>query len=178
MSVKVHGALARFEGPEALINASAKMADAGFTDWEAHSPYPLHGLDAAAKEKPSPLGWIVAAMALAGFVLGLWLQWWTHTVAYPLITAGKVYFSYQAFFPITFSVTVLFSVFTSVFGMIGLIKQRFNHPVFFSDSFGRFSDDAFFISVLEGDPKFNETETRDFLRSIGGVDIELLEEKE
>jgi hypothetical protein len=177
MSVKVHGVLARFETPEALIDASAKMAGEGYSSWEAHSPYPLHGLDAAAKEKPSELGWIVAVMALLGFVVGLGLQWWTHTQAYPLITSGKVLFSYQAFFPVTFSATVLFSVFAAVFGMIGLINQRFNHPVFYSDNFGRFSDDAFFISVLASDPKFDQQSTGEFLRSMGGLEIELLEEK-
>jgi hypothetical protein len=172
----VRGILARYEGPEALIDASAKMAAEGYTVWEAHSPYPLHGLDDAAREPRSPLGWIVAAAALAGFLLGLWLQWWTHTQAYPLITSGKVLFSYQAFFPVTFSTTVLFSVFASVLGMIGLIRQRFHHPVFLSDNFGRFSDDAFFISVLASDGKFDPKATGEFLSSIGGRDVELLEE--
>jgi hypothetical protein len=50
------------------------------------------------------------------------LQWWTATVDYPIIIAGKPYFSWQAFVPVTFELGVLFSAFGAVFGMLGLNK--------------------------------------------------------
>jgi len=177
MSAIVHGALAQFEGPEKILHAAAKVREAGFSDWDVHSPYPLHGMDDAMGEKRSPLGWIVGGMAIAGFVLGLWLQWWASSVAYPLIVSGKLYFSYQAYFPITFSLTVLFSVFGTVFGMFGMIQQSYHHPVFYSENFAKATDDGFFVSILASDPKFDADKTREFLKSIGGEQIELLEEE-
>ncbi len=177
MNGKIHGALAQFNGPAGILQAAERVREAGFTEWDVHSPYAIHGMDEAMGVRRSRLGWIVGAMAFAGFSLAVWLQWWTSTVAYPLVVAGKVYFSYQAFFPITFSLAVLFSVFGSVLGMIGLIKQSYFHPVFFSENFAKVTDDGFFVSILAKDPKFDTRATTEFLASIGGEHVELLEEK-
>jgi len=43
---------------------------------------------------------------------------WTSGVDYPQMTAGKPYFSWEAFVPIMFEVTVLFACFTSGLGML------------------------------------------------------------
>ena len=177
MSGTIYGALAQFPGPAGILAAAEKVREAGFSDWDVHSPYPVHGMDDAMGVSRSKLGWIVGAMAFVGFGFGLWLQWWTSAVALPVIVAGKLYFSYQAFFPITFSLTVLFSVFASVFGMIGLIKQSYFHPVFYSENFAKATDDGFFVSIMAKDPKFDPKATTDFLASIGGEHVELLEER-
>ena len=175
-TVKVHGALAEFEGPQALLDAASKMKQAGYKVWDTHSPFPIHGMDDAMGEGRSPLGWFVSAAAFAGFALALYFQYWTSAVNYPIIIAGKTYFSYMAFFPITFAVTVLFSVLTTVGGMVALVRHAFYHPVFFSNNFAKASDDGFFVSVLANDPKFDAKATSEFLASIGGSNVELLEE--
>lgn len=132
-------------------------------------------MDDAMGESRSRLSWVVAGAALTGFVFALLLQWWTSAVDYPLILSGKVYFSYQAFFPITFGLTVLFSVIATVGGLIVMIRQSFHHPVFYSDRFRKVSDDGFFVSVLAEDDKFDREKTSQFLASIGGQHVELLE---
>lgn len=175
---KIHGALAEFDGPQALIDAAGKMRKEGFSKWDTHSPFPIHGMDDAMGEKRSPLGWFVSAAAFTGFALALYFQYWTSAVDYPLIIAGKTYFSYMAFFPITFALTVLFSVLTTVGGMVVLIKHAFYHPVFYSNNFAKASDDGFFVSVMADDPKFDASATSDFLTSIGGTNVELLQEVE
>lgn len=172
---KPQGALAEFAGPQELMHAARRMRDAGYRDYDAHSPFPIHGMEDAMGQKRSKLSWIVALFAILAFVFGVWLQGWTSAVDYRIVVAGKPFFSYQAFFPIVFSITVLVSAIVAVVAMIALIRQSFHHPVFHSDRFGKFSDDGFFISVLARDPKFDRDETTRFLAEIGGSNVETLE---
>jgi Alternative complex III, ActD subunit len=173
----VHGAIAQFTDPADLLHAAEKVRDAGFKEWDAHSPFPIHGMDDAMGEKRSKLPWVVATFALIGFVGAITLQWWTSAEAYPLILSGKPLFSHVAFFPITFAFAVLFAVLSTVVGLVIFMKQAFHHPVFYADLHEKASDDGFLISVLASDSKFDTQTTVDFLRSIGGQNIELLEEK-
>ena len=84
-----------------------------------------------------------------------------------------------AFFPIMFELTILFSGFTTLFGLLALMKlPRLNHPLFASRQFHRATDDAFFIALEARDPKFSPEGTRQFLEEIGGKSIELVEEED
>lgn len=172
---KVKGILAEFESSADLLHAAAKVRDVGYKVFDCHSPFPIHGMDEAMGLKRSPLGWMVGIMSLTGAGLALLLQWWTSAVAYPIVISGKPFFSWQAFFPVTFGIAVLFGAFTAVFGMFGLNKlPRLNHPVFYSENFGRFSEDAFFISIESTDLKFDEKTTLQFLQEIGCSSTEVL----
>ena len=99
-----YGFLAEFATPADLYRACERVRDAGFTRWDAHSPFPVHGLERAMGLRRSPLPWIVLGMALMGAALGFGLQWWVHARAYPLVISGKPYFSWPAYIPITFEV--------------------------------------------------------------------------
>ena len=174
---KAFGLIARFDSSGALMSAAEKLRDAGYTHFDCHSPFPIHGMDKAMGLKRSPLGWIVGLCALIGGSSGFALQWWSHAVAYPLVISGKPYFAFQAYVPVTFAVAVLSAAFGATIGMLILNGlPRFHHPVFFADRFGQFSDGGFFVSVEASDPKFDAAATRDFLASIGGADIELLQD--
>jgi len=169
------GVLARFANPAELIEAAKKVRDAGYTKFDCHSPFPIHGMDAAMGMKQSPLGFIVGAMTITGAAVGMGLQYWASTIEYPLVISGKPFFSWQAFIIITFALFVLFGAFGSVLGMFHLNRlPRLHHPLFYSDQFERVTDDAFFVSIEAEDEKFDETQTKAFLDSIGGSDVELI----
>lgn len=172
---KVLGILAEFENPGALLHAAEKIRDAGYKKFDCHSPFPIHGMDEAMGLKRSPLGWMVGILALTGGGLAVLLQWWTSAVDYRVVISGKPFFSWQAFFPVTFGLAVLTGAFTAVFGMLGLNKlPRLHHPVFYSENFKKFSDDGFFISIEADDKQFDEKETSEMLAAIGGKNIEAL----
>ena len=171
-----YGLLAEFSTPAALFHACERVRDAGFTRWDAHSPFPVHGLERAMGLKRSPLPWIVLVMGLLGAAAGFGLQWWVHAVAYPLVISGKPYVSWPAYIPITFEVAVLFAAFGAVFGMFGLNRLPMHyHPLFRSKVFERATDDAFFISIESWDPRFNPSDTRKLLESLGARSVELVE---
>jgi hypothetical protein len=171
-----YGILAEFATPAELYHACERVRDAGFTRWDAHSPFPMHGLSNAMGLRRSTLPWIVLVMALTGAALGFILQWWVHTSAYPLVISGKPFFTWPAFIPVTFEVSVLFGALGAVFGMLGLNRlPMHHHPLFQSKVFGRASDDAFFISVESWDPRFDPAGTATLLKSLGARSVELLE---
>ena len=175
MSERVLGIIAEFESSGDLLLAAEKVRDAGYKIFDCHSPFPIHGMDDAMGLKRSPLGWMVGLMSLAGAGFALLLQWWTSAVDYRVVISGKPFFSWQAFFPVTFGIAVLAGAFTAVFGMFGLNKlPRLHHPVFYSENFGRFSEEAFFISIESQDPKFDKSSTILFLKEIGGINREVL----
>jgi hypothetical protein len=78
-----------------------------------------------------------------------------------------------------FELTVLFSAFTAFFGVFVLNRlPRLHHPLFDHEPFLRFSTDGFFLVIESVDPKFSDTETREFLEGIGGKGVAVLYEND
>jgi hypothetical protein len=174
---KTFGIVAEFDSPGALLKAAEKVAEQGYKKFDAHSPFPIHGMDDAMKLGQSPLGIIVFLCGLTGFSIGLGLQTWVHSFEYPLIIGGKPFFALPAYIPVTFELTVLLSAFGAVFGMLALNKLPMpHHGVFNHSRFHEFSNNAFFISVEATDPKFDANRTRDLLQQLGGKHIEVVSE--
>lgn len=176
---RVYGYLAEFKNASALYKGAEKVRDAGFRKWDCYSPYPIHGLDGAMGMKRSILPWFVFFGGLTGCAVGFGLAYSTQVLIYPTIVQAKPanIFTVPAFFPILFELTILLSAFTVLFGLLGLMQlPRYNHPLFASKQFHRATDDAFFIAIEARDPKFSPSQTRDLLETIGGNNIELVEE--
>ena len=43
----LYGILIEFEEPEQLVEACHRVRDEGFERWDAHTPFPIHGMDRA-----------------------------------------------------------------------------------------------------------------------------------
>ena len=176
---RVYGYLAGFESAAALYKAAEAVRDAGFRHWDCYSPYPIHGLDGAMGLKRSILPRIVFCGGLVGLVTAFALEYMTQVLIYPTVVQAKPanLFTIPAFFPIMFEMTVLFAGISVLLGLLALIGlPRLHHPLFESDQFARVSDDGFFIAIEARDPRFNPTQTRELLASLGGQNIEWVEE--
>jgi hypothetical protein len=170
---KIFGLLAEFDSPESLILAAERIRDAGYKNFDCHSPFPIHGLDKTMGMPRSRLGYVAGLFAIIGFIGAITLQWWTSTIDYPIVISGKPLFSYQAFVPVTFALAVLFSAISAVFGMLIFNKlPMFFHPLFSADRFRKVTDDGFFVSIEAADELFELEKTKAFLDSIGGTNIE------
>lgn len=177
---KVYGYLAEFASASALYRAAEKVRDAGYSKWDCYSPYPIHGLDKAMGVKRSILPYLVFCGGMMGTLTGFLLAYTTQVVIYPTVVQAKPanIFTTPAFFPIMFELTILFSGFTTLFGLLALMKlPRLNHPIFESKQFHRATDDGFFVAIEARDAKFSPQVTKDFLGAIGGRSIELIEEE-
>ena len=173
-----YGILARFECPKSLVHAAEKVRDEGFTNFDCHSPFPIHGMDDAMGLKRSKLGYVIGAMGMTGALFGFGLQSWIHSIEYPMNISGKPFFAYPAYAIITFELMVLFSAFGAVFGMMFFNRiPRFHHPVFYSEKFSDVSSDAFYVSIEVEDPKYDEEKVISFLEDLGGTEIEVLKDE-
>jgi hypothetical protein len=175
-AARPYGLLAQFASAHALRAACEQVREARFTRWDAHSPYPVHGLDRAMGLSRSRVPWVSLVLGLAGAALAMFFQWWASAVDYPLVISGKPLFSYPAFTPITFEVGVLGGVLGALFGMLGMnrLPQHY-HALFRSARFERATDDGFFISVEADDPCFDLAATRALLVAAGATQVETVE---
>ncbi len=168
--------LAEYETTADIIHAAESLRDAGYKAFETHSPFPIHGMDAAMGLSDSKLGWIVLMCGLTGVSSAWVMMYWMNGVDYPLVIGGKPPGTLPSMVPIMFELTVLLSAFGAVFGMFGLNRLPQHHDVlFYSDRFAAFSNDKFFLSVESTDPKFDVTRTRQLLEKTKPEVIEVIE---
>ncbi len=146
------GVLAEYRSPHELVNAAKSLREDGFTDMEAFSPFPVHGIDEALGIKGSRLPWMVLTSGVFGGVVALWFQWWTNTIDYPYIISGKPFFSLPANIPVTFEFTILMSAFAAFFGMLLLNGlPRLANPLLANERFRKVTDDGFFLLIKPAD---------------------------
>ncbi len=159
-----------FPSAGALHAACEKLRDKGLRDFDAHAPFPVHGIDRAMGLRPSKLPWIVLGCGTLGALTAIVMQWWIQAVDYPLNISGKPFFSYQAYVPITFELTVLFAAFGCFFGLWGLNRlPRYFDPVMQHPQFERSTDDRFFVSIETRDHSFERAKI--WLAEVGARDI-------
>jgi hypothetical protein len=171
------GYLAEFVDVDSVMSAAEVVRDAGYTRWDVHSPFPVHGMDEAMGIRTTILPWLVLGGGLAGLGGALLMQWWMNAYDYGYMVSGKPLFSLPAFIPIMFEATVLIASLTAVFGMLFLNKlPMLYNPLFKSDRFRRVTNDRFFVVIDATDPKFDEIETENLLRSTNPVAIEQVED--
>ncbi|MFN4243256.1 MAG: DUF3341 domain-containing protein [Tepidisphaerales bacterium] len=167
------GFMAEFDNVDDLAEAARKCRDAGFTKWDVHTPFPVHGMDEAMGIRPTVLPWLVLAGGLFGLSGGVAMQWWMNAVDYQYLISGKPIWSLPANIPVVFECTVLCAAFTATIGMFLLNKLPcLYNPLLKSERFRRVTDDRFFIVIDAADPKFDEVGTPRFLQSLKPLAIE------
>lgn len=182
---KIFGLLAEFNTPTEIVNAATKARDAGYKRMEAYSPFPVEDLHEAVGFKRTILPVLVFLGGLTGFLTAWSLQTFTSGGApsfiapflpdwfnYPMNIAGRPLNSWPAFIPPEFELTVLFSSFTAVFGMLLLNGYpRLYHPLFNVPGFSAASTDKFFLCIESTDEKFDLQGTRQFLEGLNPQEV-------
>lgn len=176
-SAPLHGILAEYDTPTAVVKASKKVRDAGYTAWDTYTPFPIHGIEKAMGIKMTKLPWFVICAALTGLATAILLQWWTNAVDYKWIISGKPFWSWPANVPIMFELSVLFSAFATLGGMFALNNLPLpSHPLDLKERFRRVTDDKFFLLIEARDPRFDEEATRKLLDETSPVVVENVQE--
>ena len=177
MEKNIYGLLAEFDTPSELVDAAHKIREAGYTKTDAFSPFPLHEIDEALGIKRSILPFIVLGGGIAGFLSAIALVTFVHVIDYPIIVGGRPFFSLPSFVPPTFELTILFSSFAAVGGMLLLngLPQPY-HPVFNVPRFALATREKFFLLIETKDPKFDYDETRSFMQGLNAQEVFDVEE--
>ena len=177
MDKKLYGLMAEFDTTTDVVKAAEAVRDAGFTKTDAFSPFPIHEMDEALGIKRSILSFLIFAGGITGALTGLALVYWTHSIEYPIIVAGRPHFSLPAFIPPIYELTILLASFTAVFGMLLLngLPQPY-HPVFNVPRFNLAMREKFFLLIEAKDEKFDYEETRTFMESLNPQEVHDVEE--
>src|SRR4051794_3812134 len=97
---KPTGVIAVFTNENDLIHAAKEVrAKKGFKKYDAFTPYPVHGLDAAMGIKRSFLPWVTFFAGATGTLTALALEIWTSAFDWPINIGGKPLVSLPAFIP-------------------------------------------------------------------------------
>lgn len=178
MSESSFAVLGVFDSADALMRAIPKVRERKLGRLEAYTPYPIHGIDDALGLRRSPLGGMVMVMGVLGALTALGFQYWISAIDYPIVTGGKAPYSWEAFVPIMFEVTVLFATFTAGLGMLLLLNRLpfFGHPVLSSKAIRGITRDRYALAVeADGSPLDTEA-ARAALSAAGASDVEVLAE--
>lgn len=163
----MYGLLAKFETQEGLIRAVDRVYQAGYRNFDTYTPYPVRELSSAMRLKSSPLPFVILAGGVAGGVIGFLMMTYATVFGYPLNIGGRPLFSWPAYIPITFELTILFAAFAGIFGLFFVTRfPQPYHPVFNSEDFNAHSSEAFYLSIEAKDPRFDPDQTRAFLESL------------
>lgn len=160
------------------MHAAEQVRDAGYSKWDVHTPFPVHGLDAAMGISNSKVGWFTFIGGATGYTTGMIMIWWMNAFDYKIVIGGKPMFSPFYAFPVSYELTILFASFGSLIGMALLNRlPRLHHPLLKNRRFCQgASHDKFIVVIETADPKFNAEETRKLLASAGSKHIEMVED--
>jgi hypothetical protein len=168
----LYGVMAEFNDAQALMDAANAARKQGYTQMDAYSPFPIHGLDEAIGFHESLMSKLVLGAGIAGGAGGFFMCWYANVIAYPKNIGGKPYNSWPAWIPITFECTILLAALTAVFGMIAIngLPMPY-HPVFNVNRFAHASRDKFFLAIEATDPQFDVLGVRKFLHTLGPREV-------
>ena len=176
MANKIFGTLAEFDSAKSLLHAAQEVRDAGYTNFDVYSPFPIHGMDDAMGLRPTIMGWLVLGGGITGLTVGFGIQTWVSIFGYKLVISGKPFFSYQAFIPVTFELMVLLASFGAVFGMFALNKlPEWYHSLLKDDEFKKVTSHGFFLAIETKDPNYNTKSVESILSKAGSKNIREIE---
>ena len=176
---KVVGIVGLYEDPDTLVRAAATIRDAGYTRWDCHTPFPVHGLDRAMGLKSSPIPALAIAAGFGGLLAAVALTGGLNAIQYPIRIAGKPMFSWQAFVPIYFELFVLFAALAIMVSLFVFCRLgRWHSPLHDSQIMREVTGHRFAVVLDAADRTYSEPKARALLEATGCRDIRPLLELE
>jgi len=178
MNKKVYGVTALFDKPNEIKHAAEETVKSGYKKFDVNTPYPVHGFETFMNLKSSKIGFVTLFFGLFGAALAFLFMTWVTSSDYKLIIGGKPYFTWPAFIPITFEVTVLSAALGTVGVLLFILLRlpRTSHPLHDTNYMKAVSSDKFGLVITAIDPLFDEKKVKDFLKNAGGKNIETIYE--
>jgi mono/diheme cytochrome c family protein len=169
----LHSYTGIFDTPDEITHAAEKTVEKGYKKFDVHSPYPIHGMPKAMNLQPSKLGYVALVVGLSGALAAVLLTWWISAVDYPIVIGGKPLFSFPAYVPIIFEVTVLSASIATVLAMLFVFFKFPNnsHPLHDTEYMKAVALDKYGLAILADDKKFNENEVKNFFAELGAKNI-------
>jgi len=166
------GLVGLYDDADSLYRGAEQVRDAGYTHWDCHTPYPVHGLDDAMGLRPSPIPYVTITAGFVGLVAALLLTGLLSVWQYPIRIGGKPLWSWQAFVPIYFELFILFAALATMGSVILFCKLgRWHSPLHDSGVMAEVTGSRFAIVLEARDKAWSEPAARQLLESSGCRDI-------
>lgn len=173
-SEKMYAVSGIFDNPNDIINAASKVTKEGYTNYDVHTPYPVHGMDDAMDLEPSKIGYLTILLGMTGLFLITSFIYWINTIDYPQVIGGKPFFSMPAYVPLMFEVTVLLGAVGTVASLLIFFLKFPNnsHPLHDTNYIKQVSSNKFGIVIEANDPKFDLEYIKNLFNSLGASKVE------
>lgn len=167
----IFGLAAQFDDAGQLVEAARGVRELGYTKIEAYTPYAIEELDEIIPGF-NPLPALVFIGGVTGAATAWIMQYYIAAIDYPINVGGRPLYSWPAFIPILFELTVLFASITAFVGSLALSGlPRPNFPMFNSPRFAAASRDGFFLCVEERDVLFDREQTAEVLQRFHPLEV-------
>jgi hypothetical protein len=166
-----YGLVAEFDDPTTLLEAARKVKQEGYRRIEAYTPYAikdLHEIIHVVNFVP----FLCLMGGLAGAAIAWSMQYYIAAIDYPINVGGRPLYSWPAFIPILFELTVLLSgcsAFFAVLALAGLPRPHF--ALFNLPQFADATSSRLFLCIEKIDPIYDSELTAQFLRELGPTGV-------
>ena len=161
MSKEFSGVWATFEYLDDMCDSISELRKSGYEKLTTHSPCPRHEIDHALGDPQSRVPFFTLAGAFCGTTLAVAIISFM-TLDWILPVSGKPVLSFPVMVPIIFELSVLLSIYFTVFSMIAFIlRDMKKHPKPQSDKYKQyrgFSRDRFGVVVPCSQHDFEKVE--------------------
>ena len=172
MTARPTGILGDFYEPSDALAAAARVRDAGWTQFDFLTPFPIHGMEAAMGQKKSWIPWVTLALALCGILFAQGLQNYVMVWDWPMNFGGKPHAAWPAFIPITFEAMVFWAALGSA--VVAIIAGKTDNvpqpPAIRTGA----TIDRFVLWISASDPKWQPDEAFLFVQSLGADSVRLV----
>ncbi|MGE5183112.1 MAG: DUF3341 domain-containing protein [Acidobacteriota bacterium] len=167
------GIVAEYADQDALLVAIRVVRSRGFTELEAFTPYPVHGLDEALGARRSPLAVAAGIGAIAGAVGAYFLQWLLVAYLYPVDLGTRPPQMPLPFTIITIEMGFLFGglTVTAAFFIASRLWKLWD-PIFEVPGFESVTRAGFWLAVGRNDPRWQRDELEHVLHGTAPVRVE------
>jgi hypothetical protein len=167
------GIAAFFDHPDDLMDAARQTRDSDYEQFDAFSPFPIHGMDEAMGLGRSWIPWVTFGAGLFGFLCAVALEFGTMTFDWPMIIGGKPFAPWPAFVPVMFELTVLIGGVTT--GVVMLKAAGCFQPAEVIDP--DLTNDRFALWISADDAAYDRDEVVEFVRSLNPTEVRTFTEK-
>ena len=163
----IHGLMAEFDNPTALVEAARAAREKGYRKLDAYSPFPIEELSDALDLHKNRLPLIVLAGGIVGGMAGYLMQYYVTVWDFPINVGGRPLHSWPSYIVITFELTILLAAISAVLGLLALCGLPMPyHPAFNVPRFALASRNRFFLCIEATDPLFDAHATSEFLETL------------
>ncbi len=160
-----NGSVGIWDDEHEVVEAARRTRAAGYTKFEAISPYPVHGMEEAMGIKRSWIPYLTFLFGICGCLGGLLLTYYVAVVDWPINIGGKPFFSLPAFIPILFECTIFCAAHGSVIVLLFIACRlpKVDPPIIDPS----LSSHRFAIFIPEDDTGYDRANAQKFLKDLG-----------